>query len=186
MLLHSRSGSSERCEVDVNALAEEALNLAYHGARAEVPGFNITLEKDLDPAAGAATLYPQEFTRVLVNVIANGLYAARKRAERETGNGFEPMLRLTTRDLGEQIEIRVRDNGTGIPEAVRARIFEPFFTTKPGGEGTGLGLSLSHDIIVKQHGGQVAADSKTNSFTEFTITLPRRPPQAGNRSGQAA
>ena len=102
--------------------------------------------------------------------------------------GFEPTLRLTTRDLGEQVEIRVRDNGTGISEAVRDKIFEPFFTTKPAGEGTGLGLSLSYDIVVKQHGGQLTVDSRTDAFTEFDITLPRRMAanDGGRHDGQSA
>jgi two-component system, NtrC family, sensor kinase len=174
MLLHSRTGPSEHRAIDLNATVEEALNLAYHGARAETPGFNITLEKQLDPKAGMVDLFPQEFIRVMLNLIGNGFYAARNRANRTTDPGFEPTLRLTTRDLGEQVEIRVRDNGTGISDAVRDKIFEPFFTTKPAGEGTGLGLSLSYDIVVKQHGGQLTVDSEADAFTEFVITLPRR------------
>ena len=160
MLLHSRSGPSEHRAIDLNTAVEEALNLAYHGARAETPGFNITMEKDLDPRAGEVDLYPQEFTRVMLNLIGNAFYAARRRAEETPDKRFEPTLRLTTRDLGEQVEIRVRDNGTGIGDAVREKIFEPFFTTKPAGEGTGLGLSLSYDIVVKQHGGQLTVDSQ--------------------------
>jgi two-component system NtrC family sensor kinase len=173
MLLHSRSGPSEHRAIDVNTTVEEALNLAYHGARAETPGFDITLEKDLDPHAGAADLYPQEFIRVMLNLIGNGFYAARNRAHQTADKGFEPTLRLTTRNLGEQVEIRVRDNGTGISDTVRDKIFEPFFTTKPAGDGTGLGLSLSYDIVVKQHGGQLTVDSRADAFTEFVITLPR-------------
>ena len=173
MLLHSRSGPSEHRAIDLNTTVEEALNLAYHGARAETPGFNITLEKELDPAVGTVDLFPQEFTRVMLNLIANGFYAAHRRAEETTDKAFEPTLRLTTRDLGEHVEIRVRDNGTGISDTVRDKIFEPFFTTKPAGAGTGLGLSLSYDIVVKQHGGQLAVDSQIGAFTEFTITLPR-------------
>ncbi len=185
MLLHSRTGSGERRAADINALAEEALNLAYHGARAADQSFNITLEKNLDPNAGNADMYPQEFIRVLVNVIGNGFYAARKRGEHARPPGFEPILRLATRDLGDQVELRVRDNGTGIPDAVRDKIFEPFFTTKPAGEGTGLGLSLSYDIVVKQHGGQLHVDSQTDAFTEFVITLPRRAPRTVGDSGPA-
>jgi len=173
MLAHSRTGASERRAVDLNATADEALNLAYHGARAETPGFNITLEKQFDPTIGMVDIYPQEFTRVLVNLINNGFYAAHKRAKTE-GAGFEPILRLTTTARNGEVEIRVRDNGTGIPEEVREKIFEPFFTTKPAGEGTGLGLSLSYDIIMKQHGGQLRVESEPGAFTEFTITLPRR------------
>ena len=111
---------------------------------------------------------------MMLNLISNGFYAARNRANQTTDKTFEPTLRLTTRDLGEQVEIRVRDNGTGISDAVRDKIFEPFFTTKPAGEGTGLGLSLSYDIVVKQHGGQLTVDSQIDAFTEFVITLPRK------------
>ena len=183
MLMHSRSGPSEHRAIDLNAVVDKALNLAYHGARAETPGFNITLEKQLDPKAGTVDLYPQEFIRVMLNLIGNGFYAARNRADQTTDKGFEPMLRLTTRDLGEQVEIRVRDNGTGISSTVRDKIFEPFFTTKPAGEGTGLGLSLSYDIVVKQHGGRLAVDSQTDAFTEFVITLPRKMPASdGDRA----
>ena len=183
MLLHSRTGPSEHRAIDVNTTVDEALNLAYHGARAETPGFNITMEKDLDPKAGSIDAFPQEFLRVMLNLISNGFYAARKRANATEDRNFEPTLHLTTRNLGSMVEIRVRDNGTGIGEEVRDKIFEPFFTTKPAGEGTGLGLSLSYDIIVKQHGGQLTVDSRSNDFTEFQITLPRR--MAANEGGRA-
>jgi signal transduction histidine kinase len=173
MLLHSRSGPSEHRLTDLNAVVEEALNLAYHGARAEMPGFNITMQKQLDPAVGMVEMFPQEFTRVLLNLISNGFYAARQRTASADGT-FEPTLLVATRDFGDQVQIRVRDNGTGISEQTQTRIFEPFFTTKPAGEGTGLGLSLSYDIIVKQHGGQLTVDSRPNEFTEFRIVLPRR------------
>lgn len=173
MLLHSRAGSGEHRIVSVNALVEESMNLAFHGARAEKLGFDVTMEKHLDPQAGNADLYPQEVTRVLLNLISNGFYAATKRRSQSGEVGFEPRLVATTRDLGSHVEIRVRDNGTGISEPVKARIFDPFFTTKPPGEGTGLGLSLSHDIIVKQHGGTLEVATEPGAFTEFTITLPR-------------
>ncbi|MBY0611440.1 MAG: GAF domain-containing protein [Beijerinckiaceae bacterium] len=172
MLLHSREGSGERRMVDVNALVEESMNLAYHGARAERPGFNVTLEKTFDPQAGEADLLPQEVTRVLLNLISNGFYAANKRKTSE-GEGFEPTVSAVTRSLGDRVEIRIRDNGTGIPDEVKAKIFNPFFTTKPAGEGTGLGLSLSHDIVVKQHGGTLDVETEAGAFTEFTIVLPR-------------
>jgi len=173
MLAHSRESGGELRMVDVNATVEEALNLAYHGARAEKPGFNITLERDFDPAAGQMELYPQEFTRVLLNLIGNGFHAANKKRLDGAPDGFEPILRVTTKAYPDKIVIAVRDNGTGIPDAVRARIFEPFFTTKPTGEGTGLGLSLSHDIVVKQHGGKLDIVTEPGEFTEFTVTLPR-------------
>jgi GAF domain-containing protein len=175
MLLHSRSGSGERRSVEINAILDESLNLAYHGARAEKQGFNITMERDFDPEAGIADVYPQEITRALLNLVSNGFYAATKRAT-ETGNGFEPKLRAMTRDLGDKVEIRIRDNGTGIPAEIREKIFNPFFTTKPAGEGTGLGLSMSHDIVVKQHGGVMDVASEPGAFTEFIITLPRNAP----------
>ncbi len=173
MLLHSRSGSGEHRPVDINAIVEESLNLAYHGARAEKQGFNITLEKSFDPAAGEVDLFPQEMTRVFLNLISNGFYAATKRKADSTESSFEPILLTATRDLGDRVEIRIRDNGTGIPPEVKEKMFNPFFTTKPAGEGTGLGLSISHDIIVKQHAGMIEVDTKAGEFTEFRITLPR-------------
>src|SRR5665213_1124595 len=172
MLLHSREGSGEHRLADINAIVEESLNLAYHGARAEKSGFNITLQRDFDPTAGLIDLYPQEITRVFLNLISNGFYAANKR--KESGEeGFEPVLSATTKNLGNSVEIRIRDNGTGIPLEVKEKMFNPFFTTKPAGEGTGLGLSMSHDIIVKQHGGTVDVDTEPGAFTEFRIVLPR-------------
>jgi signal transduction histidine kinase len=173
MLLHSREGSGERRSADINALVDESLNLAYHGARAEKSGFNITLERRFDAGAGAAELFPQEITRALLNLISNGFYAATRRKTENGEAGFEPTLLAKTKDLGSTVEIRIRDNGTGIPPEVKEKMFNPFFTTKPAGEGTGLGLSMTHDIIVKQHGGQIEVDTEPGSFTEFTIILPR-------------
>jgi signal transduction histidine kinase len=173
MLLHSREGSGEQRPTDINAVVEESLNLAYHGARAEKPGFNITLKRNLDPAAGMIDAYPQEITRVFLNLIANGFYAASKRKE-TSDDTFEPSLSAATKDLGRKVEIRIRDNGTGVSQDVRERMFNPFFTTKPAGEGTGLGLSMSHDIVVKQHGGTIDVATEPGAFTEFIITLPRR------------
>ena len=172
MLLHSRQGSGEHRPVDINALVDESLNLAYHGARAEKQGFNITLERSFDPAAGEVDLFPQEITRALLNLISNGFYAATKRKAEANGGNYEPTLAATTKNLGDEVEIRIRDNGTGIPPEVREKLFNPFFTTKPAGEGTGLGLSISHDIIVKQHGGSIEVDTQPGEFTEFRIVLP--------------
>ena len=185
MLLHSRQGSGEHRPVDINALVEESLNLAYHGARAEKQGFNITLQRSMDPAAGQADLYPQEITRVLLNLIANGFYAATKRKDRAGADGYEPTLSAATKDLGDRVEIRIRDNGTGIPVEVREKMFNPFFTTKPAGEGTGLGLSISHDIIVKQHSGTIEVDTAPGEFTEFRIVLPRAAAFLGKSGGRA-
>ena len=173
MLLHSREGSGEHRPVEVNALVEESLNLAYHGARAEKQGFNITLERSFDPAAGEVDLFPQEITRVLLNLISNGFYAARQRNAEGNDGTYEPTLTAATKDLGDSVEISIRDNGTGIPPKVKEKMFSPFFTTKPAGEGTGLGLSLSHDIIVKQHSGSIEVDTQPGEFTEFRIVLPR-------------
>ena len=173
MLLHSRAGSGEHRPVDINAVVEESLNLAWHGARAEKQGFNITLEKSFDPTAGEADVFPQEITRALLNLISNGFYAATKRKAETNGGNYEPTLAAATKNLGDRVEIRIRDNGTGIPPEVKERLFTPFFTTKPAGEGTGLGLSISHDIIVKQHGGSIEVDTLPGEFTEFRIILPR-------------
>ena len=173
MLLHSREGGGEHRPSDINALVEESLNLAYHGARAERPGFNVTLERDFDPAAGQIDLFPQEITRVILNLVSNGFHAVTKRNKEGGEPGFEPTLRASTKNLGETVEIRIRDNGTGIPAEVREKMFNPFFTTKPAGEGTGLGLSMSHDIVVKQHGGTIDVNTEQGHFTEFRIVLPR-------------
>jgi signal transduction histidine kinase len=184
MLLHSREGSGEHRPADINAIVEESLNLAYHGARAEKSGFNITLTRDLDPKAGMVDVYPQEITRVFLNLISNGFYAATKRKENGGGEGFEPTLSAATKSLGNRgVEIRIRDNGTGIPAEVKEKMFNPFFTTKPAGEGTGLGLSMSHDIVVKQHGGKIDVDTEPGVFTEFIITLPRALSAQGNTGG---
>jgi signal transduction histidine kinase len=153
MLLHSREGSGEHRPVDVNGLVEESLNLAYHGARAEKQSFKVNMERSLDPAAGKIDVFPQEITRALLNLISNDFYAATKRKEQDNSESYEPTLTATTKNLGNRVEIRIRDNGTGIPPEVKEKMFNPFFTTKPAGEGTGLGLSITHDIIVKQHSG---------------------------------
>jgi len=184
MLLHSREGSGEHRPVDINAIVEESLNLAYHGARAEKQGFNITLERAFDPSAGQVDLYPQEVTRVFLNLISNGFYAAMKRKSEANDEAYEPTLTATTKNLGDRVEIVIRDNGTGIPPEMREKIFNPFFTTKPAGEGTGLGLSLSHDIVVKQHAGSIEVDSQPGEFTEFRIILPRAAASPG-KSGEA-
>jgi two-component system NtrC family sensor kinase len=186
MLLHSRHGSGEHRPADINALVEESLNLAYHGARAEKPGFNMTLERSFDPSAGEVDLFPQEITRVLLNLISNGFYAATKRKAETNGGDYEPTLAAATKNLGDSVEIRIRDNGTGISPGVKEKLFNPFFTTKPAGEGTGLGLSISHDIIVKQHGGSIEVDTKPGEFTEFRIVLPRAAASANKSGGERA
>ena len=173
MLLHSRGGSGERRQSDINALIEEALNLAYHGARAQDQGFNVTLQRDLDPNLGPVETVPQDITRVFLNLFGNAFYAVNKRRRDGGDPSFAPTLTLTTRSRGDEIEVRVRDNGSGMPPEVRDKAFTPFFTTKPTGEGTGLGLSISYDIVVQEHGGTIAVDSREGEFTEFTLNLPR-------------
>ncbi|MEP9390259.1 GAF domain-containing protein [Mesorhizobium sp. KR9-304] len=173
-LLQSLEGPGEHRRVDINAVVDESLGIAYHGARAERRDFDIKLEKVLDPKAGAVDLYPQEITRVLINLFSNGIDAMARRGAAANGGGYEPMLTASTKNLGDAVEIRIRDNGTGIAADVRESMYDPFFTTKPAGQGTGLGLSLSRDIIVKQHGGTIEMDTVPGSFTEFRIVLPRR------------
>ena len=173
MLLHSREGSGEHRRIDINALVEESLNLAYHGARAEKQGFNITMERSFDPTAGEADIFPQDITRVLLNLISNGFYAATKRSAETNGGDYEPTLVAATKNRGDCVEITIRDNGMGIPADVKEKMFNPFFTTKSAGEGTGLGLSISHDIIVKQHGGSIEVETQPGEFTEIKIVLPR-------------
>ncbi|MCA1514299.1 GAF domain-containing protein [Bradyrhizobium sp. NBAIM01] len=179
MLLHSREGGGEHGLSDINALVEESLNLAYHGARAEKPGFHVTLKRALDPAAGQAEVFPQEITRVLLNLISNGFHAVIRR-KADGAAGYEPIVTAATRDRGDDVEITIRDNGTGIADDVKEKMFNPFFTTKPAGEGTGLGLSMTHDIVVKQHGGTIDVATEPGKFTEFTIVLPRKSGLSGN------
>jgi two-component system, NtrC family, sensor kinase len=174
MLEHSHGSSAERRMVDLNAVIDEALNLAYHGARAQDQSFNITLERDFGDRIAPIEVNPQDMTRVFLNIFSNGFYAASRRARSGGDAVFAPTLKVTTRDVGEAVEIRVRDNGTGIPADIRDKLFQPFFTTKPTGEGTGLGLSITYDIVTKQHGGTISVDSEPNSFAEFRITLPRQ------------
>jgi signal transduction histidine kinase len=173
MLQHSREGSGEHRVVDINALVEESLNLAWHGARAETQGFEIKLKQSFDPSAGSADIFPQDIRRALLNVISNGFYAATRRRAEGNGGDYAPTITASTKNLGDRVEIRIRDNGTGMPPDVKEKMFNPFFTTKPTGEGTGLGLSISHDIIVKQHGGSIEVDSQPGEFTEIRVILPR-------------
>jgi two-component system, NtrC family, sensor kinase len=183
MLEHSRGSSGERRMVDLNALIDEALNLAYHGARAQDQSFNITLERDFGESIAPIEVNPQDMTRVFLNIFSNGFYAATRRARNGGDAGLVPTLKVTTRDAGEAVEIGVRDNGPGIPADIRDKLFQPFFTTKPTGEGTGLGLSITYDIVTQQHGGTIAVESKVDEYSEFQINLPRR--MAANEGGRA-
>jgi two-component system, NtrC family, sensor kinase len=175
MLQHSREGSGEHRVIDINALVEESLNLAWHGARAETQGFEVKLKQSFDPSAGGADVFPQDIRRALLNLIANGFYAATRRRAETNGGDYEPTLTASTKNLGDRVEVRIRDNGTGMTPDVKEKMFNPFFTTKPTGEGTGLGLSISHDVIVKQHAGTIEVDTTPGEFTEIRIVLPRTP-----------
>jgi PAS domain S-box-containing protein len=175
MLEHSRGSSGERRMVDLNALIDEALNLAYHGARAQDQSFNVTLERDFAKGIAPIELAPQDITRVFLNLFSNGFYAVMRRARLGADAGFMPTLKVTTGEVGDAVEVRVRDNGIGISADIRDKLFQPFFTTKPTGEGTGLGLSISYDIVTQQHGGSIAVDSKVGEYSEFTLRLPRKP-----------
>jgi two-component system NtrC family sensor kinase len=159
--------------VDINAVVDESLGIAYHGARAERQDFDVRLEKAYDPSAGKVDLYPQEITRALLHLISNGFQATARRGAEMYGSVYQPVLATSTKNLGDAVEIRIRDNGTGIAPEVKAKIFNPFFTTRPSGEGAGLGLSLSHDIIVKRHSGTIDVETVPGAFTEFCIVLPR-------------
>ena len=173
MLQHSRGSSGDWLATDLNALVEESLKLAYHGARAQDQDFKITLELDLDRNLAPIEVVSQDVSRVLLNLISNGFYAVTKRGL-EADPAFRPHLKIATRDFGKGVEIRVRDNGVGIPAESCKKLFQPFFTTKPTGEGTGLGLSISYEIITQQHGGTITVDSEVGEFTQFTVRLPRR------------
>jgi signal transduction histidine kinase len=172
MLQHSRGKSGIRQVTDINAMLEEDLNLAYHGMRAQDSEFNITIEKKFDETIGDFEVVPQDISRVFLNIITNGFYEAYKR-KTQNGKEFSPKLSVISKNLEKQIEIRIRDNGNGIPASIRDKLFEPFFTTKPTGQGTGLGLSLSYDIVVKEHNGELAFETEDGKFTEFIIKLPR-------------
>jgi len=182
-LLHSRDGPSERRSANINAVVEEALNLAYHGLRAENSDFNIEIVKSLAADAGEIECYPQDLLRVFLNLINNAMYAAHKRREEENGD-FSPKLWLSTKVDGDLVSIEVRDNGKGIPPEIQQKIFTPFFTTKPAGQGTGLGLSLSYDIVNKQHGGELTVNSVSGEFTAFQVALARTLAETAAEDGE--
>lgn len=173
MLLHSRGQKGEHQLTRLNGIVEEFAQIAYMGTKASDASVSVMLEKDFDESAGDVELVPQDLSRVIVNLVNNACYAVMERGRKE-GAGFTPTIKLITKNLGDKVEIRVRDNGPGIPEKVRESIFTPFFTTKPTGEGTGLGLSISYDIVTQEHGGTITVDSREGEFTEFTVTLPRK------------
>jgi ligand-binding sensor domain-containing protein/signal transduction histidine kinase len=172
MLDHSRGSSDVRQPTDLNALLDEYANLAYHGMRAQKTSFDCTLEKQLDPMLPPVVVMPQDIGRVFLNLLSNAFQAVHERARSAERGKYRAAIHLSTAVTAAGIEVRIRDNGTGIPEEVKRRIFEPFFTTKATGEGTGLGLSLSHDIIVQGHGGSIEVASEPGEGTEFTVVLP--------------
>ncbi len=174
MLEHSRTSSGQREPTDLNALAEEYLRLAYHGWRAKNKDFNAKLTTDFAPRLGLVQAVPQDLSRVLLNLLTNAFYAVAAKSK-QVGEAYHPEVCVQTRRLKNTVQVRVRDNGNGIPGDVRAKIFQPFFTTKPSGEGTGLGLSLSYDIVTKGHGGTLTVESQEGEYTEFTIGLPTGP-----------
>jgi PAS domain S-box-containing protein len=173
MLLHAHGDGSNRVEVALNPLVSEALKLAYHGERAKDNSFQVKLDEQLEDSAGAAEVVPQAITRVLLNLIGNAFYAVKKRAQAAEDKDYQPTVSVATRGRGDRIEIRVRDNGLGIPKEVQEKLFEPFFTTKPPGEGTGLGLSICYDIVVQQHGGNISVDGAPGKGAEFIVELSR-------------
>ncbi|MEJ7695030.1 ATP-binding protein [Daejeonella sp.] len=173
MLQHSRSGSTSKEPTDINALADEYLRLAYHGLRAKDKSFNAELITNFDQALPKILVFPQDVGRVLLNLYTNAFYACNERSQSaQPEEGYKPVLELTTSAEDGFVVIKVRDNGTGIPDNIKDKILQPFFTTKPTGQGTGLGLSLSYDIIVKAHDGTIHIDSKEGRFTEFIVRLP--------------
>ncbi len=176
MLQHSRGEAARRRPTEMNALLAQYTDLAYHGLRAQDPTLSLAIETDFDPAIGEVDVTPEHLSRVILNLVNNACYAASEKRKRRVGGAFAPTIKVSSRDRGDHIEIRVRDNGDGIPEAIRARIFDPFFTTKPPGAGTGLGLSLSHDIVVGEHRGGLRAESREGEWTEFIVTLPKAAP----------
>jgi len=172
MLQHSRGRSGERQPVDINAMLAEDINLTYHGMRAQDSTFSITIETDFDPAVGKIDVVPQDVSRVFLNILANACYESNRRRRTE-GEQFTPQLTVSTRNVKESVQVRIRDNGNGIPAAIRDKLFTPFFTTKPTGQGTGLGLSISYDIVVHEHKGTISFESVEGEYTEFLIVLPR-------------
>jgi signal transduction histidine kinase len=170
MLQHSRSSSGVKEPSDINTLADEYLRLAYHGLRAKDKSFNANMKTDFDENIGKINIIPQDIGRVVLNLITNAFYAVSERKLQQP-EGYEPTVSVSTKKTGKKVLISVKDNGSGIPKKVLDKIFQPFFTTKPTGEGTGLGLSLSYDIV-KAHGGKLKVESEEGKGTTFTISLP--------------
>ena len=171
MLMHSRTSSGQKEPTDVNALADEYLRLAYHGLRAKDKTFNAKLETDFDTTIGKINLIPQDIGRVILNLLTNAFYAVAEK-KKQIGIGYNPTVSVSTKKIGAKLEIKITDNGNGIPQKIIDKIFQPFFTTKPSGQGTGLGLSLCYEIITKVHGGELLVETKEGEGTAFIIHLP--------------
>ncbi len=172
MLQHSRSSSGAKEPTDINALADEYLRLAYHGLRAKDKSFNATLETDFDDSIGTIDIIPQDMGRVILNLITNAFYVSNERKQTTKDPSFKPTVIVATKKLNNKVQISVMDNGNGIPKEIVDKIFQPFFTTKPTGQGTGLGLSMSYDIVTKGHGGTLKVETKEGEGTTFIIELP--------------
>jgi signal transduction histidine kinase len=171
MLQHSRSSSGKKELTDINALADEYLRLAYHGMRSKEKSFNVDVRSDLDPSIEKINVIQQDIGRVILNLITNAFYVVAEKKQQK-GDDYEPIVTVSTKKAGDKILISVTDNGNGIPPKVLDKIFQPFFTTKPTGQGTGLGLSLSYDIITKGHGGELKVETKEGEGTTFIISIP--------------
>jgi signal transduction histidine kinase len=171
MLQHSRSSSGVKEPTDINNLADEYLRLAFHGYRAKDKSFNAKFETNFDNTIEKINIIPQDIGRVILNLINNAFYTVNEK-RKQVSNGYEPMVTVTTKKINDKIEISVKDNGSGIPQKVLDKIFQPFFTTKPTGQGTGLGLSLSYDIITKGHDGEINVNTNEGKGAEFIISLP--------------
>jgi signal transduction histidine kinase len=171
MLQHSRSSSGVKVLTDINVLADEYFRLAYHGLRAKDKSFNATLETDFDENVGKVNVVPQDMGRVILNLITNAFYAVNEKKQQKLKD-YEPTVSVSAKKTRDFLEIKVTDNGNGMPDAIKEKIFQPFFTTKPTGQGTGLGLSMSYDIVTKGHGGRLIVDTKKDIGTTFTIQLP--------------
>jgi signal transduction histidine kinase len=170
MLQHSRSSGGQKEPTNINSLADEYLRLAYHGLRAKDKSFNATMKTDFDESIGNINIISQDIGRVILNLITNAFYVVAER-RKEEGEKYEPTVTVSTKKINNGVEIKVCDNGSGIPQKILDKIFQPFFTTKPTGQGTGLGLSLSYDIV-KAHGGELKVETKENEGTEFIVNLP--------------
>ncbi len=171
MLQHSRSSSGVKEPTDINVLADEYLRLAYHGLRAKDKSFNATMKTDFDESIGKINVVPQDMGRVILNLITNAFYVVAEKKQKSP-EGYEPTVTVSTKKINDKVEIRVKDNGNGIPQKVLDKIFQPFFTTKPAGQGTGLGLSMSYDIVTKAHNGEIKVETKEGEGTEFIVVLP--------------